>query len=173
MRLRNVTVMPAIRDIPIVARLNAPTRLAATRRRKLRKLIAATLVALGVWLLGVSLAPSQARSADGRPADSARPSDDPGLRGRIGVPVPVEPTTAEALSGALRVDVWGPDGTRLAQGASVVKSHNPGGTLPAGQLGPTTSLVVALTPSEFSRIRPYLKDNPAGSPSRFLVTKNL
>lgn len=168
MRLRNVTVMPAIRDIPIVAQLNAPTRLAATRRRKLRKLIAATLVALGVWLLGVSLAPSQARSAD-----SARPSDDPGLRGRIGVPVPVEPTTAEALSGALRVDVWGPDGTRLARGASVVKSHNPGGTLPAGQLGPTTSLVVALTPSEFSRIRPYLKDNPAGSPSRFLVTKNL
>ena len=96
--------MPSLRTLDVVHRLNAPTRAAATRRRRLRKAGAITCLLVGAALAAPSGgAPDPAASAatSGASADGPAPA---ALRGRHIVRItPVGPNPQDAA----RVDVWG------------------------------------------------------------------
>lgn len=121
-----------------VHRLNAPTRAAATRRRRLRKALTCVLVVMAALIAfggrGSATASSSDAAGSSSPlrgssskAGTAGHITTPGapasaLAGRRLVSVPVDPTLRDALEGRSRVDVWTSTGTRLVRDAPVILS---------------------------------------------------
>lgn len=165
--------MPNFRELPVIALLNAPTRQAANQRRKLRKLGAAMLVMLGVWLaLGSTQPASSAKAATvAGPHDHDVPD---AVKGRVTVSIPVSAGGDPQVEVGARVDLWESSGVVLARDAVVLKSHDTdAGNTQFGPPQTDRSVSVAVTESEFRAIARVLAKSDGVSESRILVTQRL
>ena len=158
--------MPSLRTLDVVHRLNAPTRAAATRRRRLRKAGAITCLLVGAALAapsGGAPAPAASAATSGASADGPAPA---ALRGRHIVRITaVGPNPQDAA----RVDVWDASGTRLV---SCAPTYPGSSRVPARDVMSNTSpstVSIALTDAETVRVAKHL-GNAADSGSGLLVT---
>lgn len=151
--------MPSLRDLDVVHRLNAPTRAAATRRRRLRKLgacvclAAAALVATGG---GTHDVPASSPSSGASTTDN---SERPELRGRQFVTIDADAALADRLTRTSRVDVWAPDGTRLTSAAPVVPPfETKSRSADVSNRVDRAPVLVALTPPDVMKIARHTND---------------
>ena len=151
--------MPSLRDLDVVHRLNAPTRAAATRRRRLRKLgacvclAAAALVATGG---GTHDVPASSPSSGASTTDN---SERPELRGRQFVTIDADAALADRLTRTSRVDVWAPDGTRLTSAAPVVPPfETKTRSADVSNRVDRAPVLVALTPPDVMKIARHTND---------------
>lgn len=152
--------MPILRDLDVVHRLNAPTRAAATRRRRLRKLgacvclAAAALVATGG---GTHDVPASSSPSSG--ASTTDNSERPELRGRQFVTIDADAALADRLTRTSRVDVWAPDGTRLTSAAPVVPPfETKSRSADVSNRVDRAPVLVALTPPDVMKIARHTND---------------
>lgn len=143
--------MPSLRDLEIVHRLNAPTRSAATRRRRLRK-ACACLCVVGAALVATGGGSGRGQATPASSSSSPAPSARNELQGRHLVPIRADDSLVERVTTSSRVDVWAPDGTRLAAGAPVIPPDNSSHQMDTVPSGRNAQLLVALTPTDVARI---------------------
>ena len=166
--------MPSLRDLDIVHRLNAPTRAAATRRRRLRKLGACVCVAAAALVATGGGSHGSPTSAKTESSLASSPSKDtserPELRGRQFVSVDADGALVDRLSRTSRVDVWSPDGTRLASSAPVVPPYEtPSRGADASNRVDRAPVLVALTPPDVVKIARHTNDGGSSWSDLFLT----
>lgn len=158
-RLPSVGAMPSLRDLDAIHRLNAPTRAAATRRRRLRKAVAVLCLLTAAFILTPSSPSAGARVDDSGSANagsvaSTTGSLDPALTGRHLVALPAGTTVPPR---ATRVDIWNGQGRRLIRCAPALPTRE---TMPSmGTMTSATStegLTVALTEAQMATVAPIL-----------------
>lgn len=166
--------MPSLRDLDVVHRLNAPTRAAATKRRRLRKLGACVCVAAAALVAtggGSDDSPGSSKAVSSLGSTPMKDtSDRPELRGRQFVSVDANGALAERLSRTSRVDVWAPDGTRLAASAPVAPpSETPSRGADGSNGGDRASILVALSPTDVMKIARHTNDGRSSWSDLFLT----
>lgn len=161
--------MPSLRDLDIVHRLNAPTRAAATRRRRLRKLAAAACLALACFIAFGGSPASPAGGGDAGTGAGRRAAPD--LAGRSLVAIPSNDELTAAIGAGARADVWAPGGERFVACAPVPppsdSSSSHGSSWAPTRTG--ASVLVALTPSQVRTIARHL-ERTEGDWTRLFLT---
>lgn len=112
--------MANLKNLDVVRALNAPTRAAATRRRRLRKLVAIGLFAGAV--LTMTGGPHDGAAAQASPAQAA--AKKPNLEGRHLVSVPMDAGLRPHLKSGQQVDVWSKSGTLIASKVPIVSGSD-------------------------------------------------
>lgn len=157
--------MPSLRDLDALHRLNAPTRAAATRRRRLRKAVA-VLCLLAAALILTPSSPSAGAKAGtsgtagvGSAGASGQGVAVDALKGRHLV---VLPAGTPVPPGATRVDVWNARGESLIRCAPVLPARETAGRI--GDVTSTTSSIgvtVGLTETQMATMVPILAESHA------------
>lgn len=142
--------MASFRDLDIVHRLNAPTRAAGARRRRLRKAASALCLVVAA-LLAFGTRSTPASSSPAAPSEAPTAQDDPAMKGRQLVAVPIDTALTDRVRPGTRVDVWSRTGTRLASEAPATLAKDAGTSL-ASATSPSPRVLVGLTPSQISSI---------------------
>lgn len=160
--------MPALTSLPVIAELRAPTRAAAAKRRRLRKILSALCLCLATWLLLGSLAPPKAS-----PTSSG--VQEPTRTGRHTFHLPLDERTAAAFANAPAIDVWDASGTRLARAAPVVPAPDRSGSrasesFRSNAIRPEGGILIALTSQELRSITRHLAKNEIASKQTFFIT---
>lgn len=126
--------MASFTQIPALRRLMAPTRAAAHRRRRLRKIGSAICAGLAVFIIFGS----SHRAA----SSPASPTSKVNLAGLHLISITADPGIASAATPGTHVDLWSARGTPIAAGLPVARSSSSGGVLGNGS---SSTLLVGLT----------------------------
>lgn len=129
--------MASFTEIPALRQLMAPTRAAAHRRRRLRKIGSALCVGLAVFIIFGS---SHRTTPSATP-----PASKINLAGLHLISITADPGIVAAATPGTHVDLWSARGTPIATSLPVARSSSSGGVWGNGS---TSSLLVGLTDTQ-------------------------